>query len=128
MARPSYPRKWRRYHLGFFDGLQVRIEGSSESYILTTLGGGGCALIGQDPLVALVPPQKVKLRFSPAQTLSTRLPFQITADLLYVTPHNMMTGQKYFGFRFEEPERSSIDPIMRDMSELAARGAVEEAR
>lgn len=120
----DYNRKYSRFNVQFADPISGRLSSHPDDFRLMTLGGGGCAFIGQTDISNLIPPMKLMISlefFKDDRCLYSK---DVVGELLYVRPHNPTQGWT-LGFAFGKDDRTAILPMVDQLEQLAERGVIE---
>lgn len=122
----SAKRKHPRFDVRFADQISARVGHATTSLRLMTLGGGGCAFVGETDVSNWIPPQRVALSFDVFEGQRCLYSKEVMADLIYVRPHNM-TQEWLLGFSFGMNDRAAMAPVMSQLEKLANLGLVDRS-
>jgi hypothetical protein len=122
----SASRRHPRFDVRFVGHISANLLNANGKFRMITLGGGGCAFVGQTEIHDLIPPQKLAISIEVLEGSAPAVSRNITGNLIYVRPHNT-TQEWLLGFSFGPQDQASLKPVMTQLEALALRGLIERA-
>lgn len=123
----SEKRAHPRFAVSGLHFLKARLDRSSSSEKILTLGEGGCGFFGYDKSWEKAPVKRVFSTFELVTPIKVG-PVTVQGNIVYIKPM-LVKGQQlyYFGIQFLPEEKARVLPLIEALENLETQGFIKAA-